>query len=118
VAWLSALYNCSEEDETRAQRSEFIRDYNYNSKPTKLDEGPAAESHRRRPTTSTVAACERRLDFLTAFRSPVTVARNSDCAFNTVLGPPHQRRQAVHGSWTNATRVEVTTSTSARDGAD
>ena len=89
VAWLSALYNCSEEDETRAQRSEFIRDYNYNSKPTKLDEGPAAESHRRRPTTSTVAACERRLDFLTAFRSPVTVARNSDCAFNTVLGPPH-----------------------------
>jgi hypothetical protein len=37
VAWLSALYNCSEEDETRAQRSEFIRAYNYNSKPTKLN---------------------------------------------------------------------------------
>ena len=55
------LYNCPEEDETRAPLQKASDDADYE------------HGHRKNE-----------LDFLTAFRSPVTVARKSDCAFNTV----------------------------------
>ena len=55
------LYNRSEEDETRIPLQKAIDDADYE------------HGHR-----------VNELDFLTAFRSPVAVARKSNCAFNTV----------------------------------
>ena len=55
------LYNRSEEDETRIPLQKAIDDADYE------------HGHR-----------VNELDFLTAFRSPVMVARKSNCAFNTV----------------------------------
>ena len=55
------LYNRSEEDETRTPLQKAIDDADYE------------HGHR-----------VNELDFLTAFRSPVMVARKSNCAFNTV----------------------------------
>jgi hypothetical protein len=81
------LYNRSEEDETRTPLQKAIDDADYE------------HGHR-----------VNELDFLTAFRSPVMVARKSNCAFNTVRLSSTGRGR---GSWTT-TRVAVTTSTRSR----